>query len=188
MKKLDAQPEIIENLLADRPPDAGVWSTDLPLVGQVFEEKMNIGGGRTTIYSVLITHMRVSSLPKERLNKVQIQAMIKTMDVALVYSDGDTDIKKVDDVLLLLDRASLDVCTFCNGKDAAKKDTDLELLACGLCNKSWHLKCLSEQSQQAHRDDPTSLLLCGVCNDCAFISKCYKGPSASAPCSSAGAP
>jgi hypothetical protein len=146
----------------------GVWRTDVSVVNMVFEEEFALSCGTTT-YTAIIAHVQMNMVQDDSLSvDGAIQEMIKGANVFVVYSDGDTAVKKLSDVLDALDACTADVCALCNGKDAAKDDSAMELIACDLCNRSWHHKCLSVANQKAFEE--VALLLCDDCNSSDFIS------------------
>lgn len=158
--------------LKPEPPERGVfeghWRKDSPLAGQTFEEKFAVGRGGTTICTGLIVAWQVEAHRHDNTSaNSALQSMIKDAKVFVLYSDGETGTKKVSDVLDALDAVTADVCYLCNEEEGAENDIPMELIACDLCNRSSHHKCLSDANQTAHTDE--ALLLCDGCNKCDFI-------------------
>ena len=145
----------------------GHWRKDFPLAGQIYEEEFAVGRGGTTVCTALIVAWQVEAQHDNTSANSSLQSMMKEAKVFVLYSDGETGIKKVSDVLDALDAVTTDVCYLCNEEEGAENDIPMELIACDLCNRSSHHKCLSDANQTAHKDE--ALLLCDGCNECDFI-------------------
>ena len=62
------------------PNEPGVWLKDHPLVQQIFEEKMTVGGmvrGATTVYTGIITHIKVTAVVTNTMADDGIHAVIE---------------------------------------------------------------------------------------------------------------